>query len=187
MEDNKNNVNVPNSIHSGCSLAETGSHDYDDFDNPLAPLDIIPEEADIQFVENCRQMFDGFDGPYLEVRRVLPSGIKSPSDVRKEILVSVTIPSGEHPIDFLKRHVEITNAWVFLDSNVLEALRKLPHKFHQATVAYGEFFRFEDFDTISLQEVQYFDDWKVLKNWNFDGEEFSRVDTPDFIVQLRTR
>ena len=183
MKDNKNtNVNVP-CIHSGCNLAETGASDYDNFDAPLGALDIT-EGQDVQLVEERNQR-DGFDGPYVEVKVTLPPQVQNPADVREEPMVTITVPSGVHPITFLKeKGVEITKAWVFMDSNVVKTLRKLPRRYHQNTVAYGEFFRFENLDTISLQEVKYFDHWHVLLEWEFNGEKLQRPEIPETIIEV---
>ena len=174
--------NVP-SIHTGCSLAETGYFDYDDYNNPLGELDIV-EGTEVELLEERTQR-DGFDGPYLEIKIKLPPEVKKPADARKEPLVTITVPLGVHPIAFLKeKGVEITKAWVFMDSSVVETMRKSPRRYHQESVAYGEFFRFENFDTISLQEVKYFDTWKVLLEWEFDGEKLQRPEIPETIIEV---
>ena len=58
-----NKREVP-SVHSGCSLAETGAGDYDDFDNPLKALDIIPEGKEVPFVKNVNKYVS--DGEHYE-------------------------------------------------------------------------------------------------------------------------
>jgi len=111
--------------------------------------------------------------------------MENPSSVREEPLVTVVVPSGIHPIAFLKGNgVNIQKSWVFMNNDVADVLRNTPYKFHQATVAYGEFFRFENLDTISLQFVKYFDNWKVLLDWEFDGKKFVRIDKPECIIEV---
>ena len=171
-------------IHPGCGFAETGRSDYDDFDNPLKAIDIIPQGTEIRLIET-KNVQNGLDGPYLEITRQLPPEVARPSDVRRESLVTVIVPAGEHPIDFLKEiGVDITKAWVFMEEKVVKTLKEFPCKFHQKTVAYGEFFRFENFDTISLQTVEYFDSWRVLFNWEFDGKKFGRTEEPEVIIEV---
>lgn len=185
MKNSKNNnvKNVP-SIHTGCSMAETGYNDYDDFDHPLKALDIIPEGKEIPFVKTVDSY--SADGEDCEVVGfTLPPEMENPSSVREEPLVTVVVPSGVHPITFLKeKGVDIENSWIFMNDDVADVLRKMPYRYHQATVAYGEFFRFENFDTISLQSVKYFDSWKVLLDWEFDGKKFERNDTPECIIEV---
>ena len=72
----------------------------------------------------------------------------------------------------------------FLHKNVVDVLRSRPLKYHQKTVAYGEFFRFEDLDEISLQEVEHFTDWKIIFEGKIDGEVFYRPDTPELIIEV---
>ena len=178
----KRNVPV---IHPGCSLAETGHGEFDDFDNPLAPMNIFPEGKNIQLLEEVERN-EGFDGPYLEITRKLPPELeKQPSSVREEPLVTVTVPSGMHPITCLKEMgIDINNSWVFMNEDVVNMIRKMPYRYHHASVAYGEFFRFENFDTISLQTVKYYDSWNVLLNWEFDGEKFVRDEEPVSIIEV---
>jgi len=181
---NNNYVNNVPCIHSGCSMAETGWSEYDDFDNPLKPLDIIPEGKENLLVKNVNSYtYNGED--YEDVDFGLPPEMENPSTVREEPLVTVIVPSGVHPITFLKeKGVNIENSWVFINNDVADVLRKMPYKYHQATVAYGEFFRFENFDTISLQFVKYFDNWNVLLDWEFDGKKFVRNDKPECIIEV---
>lgn len=183
MKDKNNKAYVPY-IHPGCSLAETGRGEYDDFDNPLRALDIIPEGKEISFVRTEKTYrFDGED--YVDIKFALPPEMKNPSSIRKEPLIAVIITPGVHPITFLKeKGVNIENAWIFMHEEVVETLRKLPYRYHQKTVAYGEFFRFEDFDTISLQTVQYLPNWRVVLNGQINGKEFSRPSTPECIIEL---
>lgn len=184
MENSIYNKREVPSIHPGCSMAETGWNEWDDYDNPLKPLDIIPEGKVIHFIERKTE-YKGCDGPYVDVKIELPSEFEHPSSVREEPLVTVTVPSGVHPITFLKeKGVDIENSWIFMNNDVVEAIQKMPYRYHQATVAYGEFFRFESLDTISLQSVKYFDSWKVLLDWEFDGKEFVRIDNPVSIIEV---
>lgn len=190
MKNNTNNQDkrVVPSVHSGCSLAETGWSEYDDYDNPLKSFKIIPEGTESNWLVDEVNEYDGFDGKSVEIVHVLKPEIIDPSYVRDEALITITVPEGVHPITFLKENVSnLDQAWVLLSKNVVETLRELPNRYHQKTVAYGEFFRFENFDTVSLQEIEYFDDWKVLLNWEFDKEKFERNDTPDFIIQLKMK
>lgn len=182
-----NKREVP-SIHPGCSLAETGASDYDDFDNPLEALEIIPKGKENEWLFKQVRTYMGFDGETVEVKYMLSPEAKAPSYVREEALVTITVPEGVHPITFLKETVaNLEHAWVFVSKEVAERLRKLPTKYYQDTVAYGEFFRFETFDEISLQKVKYFDDWKVLYEWSFERERFMRPDAPEFIIQLEMK
>ena len=175
---------VPSNKHPGCSLAETGLSDYDDFDNPLKPLDIIPKGKEKLLIRTVYSYKS--DGEYYEdVFYKLPSEINSPSQVREEFLVSLVVPLGMHPFTFLKeKGVDITNAWIFMNEELVEKLRQFPNKFHQPSVAYGEFFRFESGDSVSLQSVEYFKDWKVLLNWEIDGKKFIRNDMPGYIIEM---
>lgn len=173
------------SIHTGCSLAETGAGDYDDFDNPLKELEVIPEGTEEKWLLTMDKKYMGFDGEITEVEHVLKPEVKSPEFVREEPLITITVPEKVHPIIFLKETVaNLEHAWVFISKDVEAKLRELPIMYHQNTVAYGEFFRFENFDEISLQRVKYFDDWKVFYEWKFNDENFTRTDTPEFIIQL---
>ena len=186
MKNSSNNYekkNVP-SIQCGCSLAETGRNEYDDYNNPLKPLDIIPQGKEIPFVKNVNSYrYDGEE--YEDINFTLPPEMENPSSVRDELLVTVMVPSGVHPITFLKENgVDIENSWIFMNNDVVDVLKKMPYKFHQATVAYGEFFRFNNFDTISLQAVKYFNNWKVLLNGEFDGKKFVRIDKPECIIEV---
>ena len=187
MNNNINNTSakVPNTrIHSGCSLAATGRFNYDYFDEPLAPFAIIPEETDIQFIKEERAG-RGLDGPFVDVKYRLPDGMENPSSVREEPLVTVAVPVGVHPFTFLKeKGVDIENSWIFMNNDVANVLRKMPCRFHQVTIAYGEFFRFEDFDTISLQTVEYFPDWKVIMDGKIGEKEFNRTDKPVSIIEV---
>lgn len=190
MKHNTNNSvkTVVPSIKSRCSLAETGKNEYDDYDNPLLPLRIIPHGTEPRWVTEEVEEYEGFDGNSVNIRRALKPGIYDPSCVREEPVVIITVPEDVHPIAFLKGIVaDLNQAWVFVTEKVVERLRKLPTKYHQATVAYGEFFRFENLDTISLQAVKYFDDWKVFLDWEFDGKKFTRKDIPEFIILLETK
>lgn len=182
-----NGRNVP-SIPCGCSLAETGRSEYDDYDNPLKALKVIPEGTEDRWLDKAVEYYTAYEEETVEVVNSLKPGIDSPSDVRDEGIVTITIPKDVHPIEFLKKIVANSDrAWIFVNESIVETLRKLPTKYHQNTVAYGEFFRFENLDTISLQAIEYFDDWKVILDWEFDGEKFTRVDVPEFIIQLELR
>lgn len=176
-----NQKEVP-SIHTGCSLAETGASEYDDFDNPLGELDIIPRGTDIHFVEE-RNEVEGFDGPYVEVKVTLPLEIQNPSSVRDEPLVTVVVSSGVHPITLFNPEV-INHAWIILDKDVVEKIREFPYKFQQDTISYGEFFRLENNDSFSLQKVKYFEGWRVLQECNIDGTIFQRPKYPEFIIEM---
>ena len=178
-----NKREVP-TMHPRCSLAETGAGDYDDFDNPLGALNIIPEGTDIQLLEE-KEQHDGFDGPYVDVKLSLPPEVERPSHVRKENLVTVEVPSGVHPFTFLKeKGVDIENSWIFMNDDVVDTLKKMPYRYHQVTVAYGEFFRFESFDEISLQEVEYFKKWKIILEGKICEKEFYRTDSPESIIEV---
>lgn len=177
---NKRQVPV---MHPGCSLAETGAAEFDDFDNPLKPLDIVPVGTDI--LVEMESVWESFDGRHVEVYLKLPEGIENPSSVRQESHEIVVVPLGVHPVTFLKeKGVDITTAWVFMHEEVVKTLRKLPCRFHQKTVAYGEFFRFEDFDTMSLQEVEYFPKWRVVYEGEINEKRFHRNDTPERIIEV---
>ena len=179
-----NKVNNVPSVHKGCSMAETGWNDYDDFDHPLKPLDIIPKGKEIPFVKTeASYRADGED--YVDIDFKLPPEMESPSSVREETLVTVTVPYGVHPFSYLKaKGVDVSQAWVFVHKDVVDVFRKLPYRFHQETVAYGEFFRFENFDTISLQTVKYFSNWKVILEGRFDEGMFFRPDIPKIIIEV---
>lgn len=182
-----NKRKVP-SINPRCSLAETGRNDYDDYDNPLKALKVIPEGTEDRWLIEETKECESFDGEYLKIERVLRPEVKAPACVRNETLVTITVPEGVHPITFLKETVaNLEHAWVFVSKEVAKMLRKLPTKYYQDTVAYGEFFRFETFDEISLQTVEYFDDWKVLCEWEFEGDKFARTANPEFIIQLEMK
>ena len=179
-----NKREVP-AVHPVCSLAETGRGEYDDFDNPLKPLDII-SEGDKELVLKEELKPYGCDG-YTEVNHLLDDKIVSPSQLCKKGLVTVAVPSGVHPITFLKENgidVGIEKAWVFMKKDVVDVLRKMPYKFHQKSVAYGEIFRYENFDIISLQEVKYFLDWKVVLEGEINGKKFYRPDVPEIIIEV---
>jgi len=60
----------------------------------------------------------------------------------------------------------------------------MPYRYHQATVAYGEFFRFESFDEISLQDVKYFENWKVFLEGKISEKEVYRPDEPKSIIEV---
>ena len=178
-----NKREVP-SVHSGCSLAETGAGDYDDFDNRLEDLDIIPDGKEISFVRNeDSYRYDGEE--HVNVELTLPPKIQNPSSVREEPLVIVVVPVGVHPFTFLKeKGVNMEKSWIFMHNDVVDMLRKMPYRYHQATVAYGEFFRFESFDEISLQDVKYFKKWKILLEGKICGKELYRTDTPERIIEV---
>jgi len=185
MKDNKNNnVNNVPSIHSGCSLAETGWNDYDDFDNPLGELKIIPKEKEGLLVRNVEAY--KVDGEYhKEVSYILPSDIQNPSSILEKATVTVAVPSGIHPITFLiGKGIDISEAWVFLHEDVVDVLRKLPCRYHQNTVARGEFFRFEDFTEISLQNVEYFPKWKAIFETKIKGGTIFSPWVPGFIIEV---
>ena len=178
-----NKKEVP-AVHPGCSLAETGRGEYDDFDNPLKPLDIIPESKKESVLKKDLKPYVCDGENYEEVKYVLSHEIVNPAQVREEALVTVVIPSGVHPVTFLKEHLDIEKAWVFMHNDVVQILRDMPRRFYHDTVAYGEFFRFENFDTISLQKVEHFDKWKVLVEWDFGEGVCVREDIPEFIIEL---
>lgn len=99
----------------------------------------------------------------------------------------MAVPLGVHPITFLKENgiVEgIENAWVFMNKDVVDVLRKMPYKFHQKSVAYGEVFRYENFDIISLQEVKYFSDWKIVREGEINEKRFFMPDAPEVIIEV---
>ena len=172
-------------MHPGCSMAETGANDYDDFDNPLPEFKVIPEGKEIPFVKKEEEtVYDGSDS-YKHIEYSLPPEIKTPADVREEPRVTVVIPKGVHPFTYLKDSgVDFTKAWIFLRKDVVETLRKLPVHFHHDTVAYGEFFRFVDLNEISLQKIEYFPDWKMIFEGKLGGEEFYRTETPECIIEV---
>ena len=176
-----NKREVP-SVHFGCSMAETGASDYDDFDNPLAPLNVIPEGKDILFVEN-RTEYTGIDGKYEDVKRELPAGLENPSSVREEPLVTVVVSSGVHPITLVNPEV-INHAWIFYRKDVVEEIRKFPYKYQQDSIAYGEFFRLENCDSFSLQKVEYFEGWRVLRECEINGIVYQRPEVPEYIIEL---
>lgn len=181
--------NVPENVRIGCNMAETGLHDtgwndYDDFDHPLRPFDIIPEGSDVT-LDEVREQCNVDGEEFFDTHYVLPAEFTKPSSVRDESLVTIIVPNGMHPFDFLKQSgVSIEKAWIFMDEDCVEAMRRLPNKFHQATVAYGEFFRFEDNDTISLQAVKYFLTWKIALNCEVEGKTFERPESPECIIQM---
>lgn len=172
-------------MHPGCSMAETGAGDWDDFDNPLGEFNIIPEGKESLLVRNVDEY--RFDGEtQKEVYYTLPSEIEKPSSIRDESVITVFVPSDVHPFSYLKEiGIDITKAaWIFLHKDVIDVLRKLPWRHYLDTVAYGEFFRFEDFDTVSLQKVEYFPEWKVILEGKVGEQEFYRPDTPEYIIEL---
>lgn len=178
-----NKREVP-SVHLGCSMAETGV--YDDFDNPLKALNIIPENKENTVLVRTVEKFIS-DGEYHEeVRCELSSEIENPSHVMDErFTIMVVVPSGVHPFTYLKEiGVDMTKDWVFLHEDVVDVLRKLPCMYHQETVAYGEFFRFEDFDEVSLQKVKYFADWKVILEGKINEEEFYRPERLESVIEV---
>ena len=172
-------------MHPGCSMAETGASDYDDFDNPLPAFNVIPEGKEIPFVKKeCSTPYDGSEC-YKYTEYILPSDIKTPADVREEPRITVVIPEGIHPFTYLKESgVDFTKTWIFLSMDVIATMRKLPVHFHHATVAYGEFFRFVDLNEISLQKVEHFPDWKMIFEGKLDDEEFYRTETPECIIEV---
>jgi len=181
----KNN-SINNKVNYVPNMAEPRFTDFDDLDNPLKPLDIIPEGKE-NFLKTEAKPYE-YDGEkHMNVSYILTSEIKNPSDVREEQLVRVVVPSGVHPITFLKENgigVDIEKTWIFMNNDVADVLRKMPYKFHQATVAYGEFFRFENFDTISLQKVKYFPDWNVVLEGKIDEKVFGRPEIPQIIIEV---
>lgn len=172
-------------VHTGCSMAETGAYDYDDFDNPLGKLNIISKEKECLLVRNVdTYQYDGEN--HANVYYTLSSEIQNPSSVREETTIKVVVPSGIHPITFLRERImiDVSEAWVFLHKDVVDVLRKLPCRYHQNTVASGEFFRFEDFTEISLQEVEYFSKWKVIFELRDDEGMILRPWLPKFIIEV---
>lgn len=171
-------------IHPGCSMAETGFDEYDDFDNPLKLFDFVPEGKEVPFerhVENYKADGEEYEDVYLN----LPPEIKNPSQVRDEPNVTVNVPVGVHPVTFLKDiGVDFTKAWVFIRKEVVETMRKLPLKYHQNTIAYGEFFRFEDFEEVSLQGVMYLPEWRIILEGKIGGEDFKRIENPECIIEV---
>ena len=148
-----NKKEVP-AVHPGCSLAETGRNEYDDFDNPLKPFNLIPEEEKEVVLKKELTPYECDGEKHVGVNYVLSDEIVSPSQLCKKSVVIVAVPSGVHPITFLKENgiVEgIEKAWIFLNIDVIETLRKLPIRFYHDTVAYGEFFRFPCMDEVVLQ------------------------------------
>jgi len=174
------------SVHPGCTLAETGAGDYDDFDNPLKSFNVIPEgKEDTVLVRTVKKYIS--DGEYHEdFHYELSSEIECPSDALEEqFSITVVVPSGVHPFDYLKKSgVNIANAWVFMHKEVVDNLRTLPYKHHLETVAFGEFFRFEDCDTISLQCVEHFPNWKVILVGKINEEDFYRPESPETIIEV---
>ena len=176
--------NVP-SIHPGCSLAETGWNDYDDFDNPLKALDIIPEDTKKMVLEEKSIPCEGEDESYVVVKYQLKPGFTTPASVRTESHMNLILSAGVHFMPLFKeKGVNLEKAWVFMDEKFVEELRKFPYKHHLDTVAYGEFFRLPNNDTFSLQEVEYFEGWRVVCKWQIDGKGFVRPETPQIIIQL---
>lgn len=169
-------------MHPRCSMAETGAGDYDDFDNPLKSFNIIPEGKEdllIRHVEAYK--YDGEN--HEEVSYTLPCGIENPSSVREEPLVTVVVSSEVHPITLLNPEV-IKNAWIFCKEDVVEEIRKFPYRYQQDTIAYGEFFRLENCDSFSLQKVEHFEGWRVLRECEINGTVYQRPDVPEYIIEL---
>jgi len=180
-----NNVNDVPSIHTGCSMAETGRNDYDDFDNPLKPMDIIPEAQKNEVLVERRTQCQGYDGPYEEIEVKLLPEFRKPASVREESHITLYIPSGVHFLDLFKEKSEnLEKTWIFLHKDVVEELRKFPIKFYHDSVAYGEIFRLKNDDSFSLQEVEFYHDWKVLLNCEIDDKKISRCEKPEVIIQL---
>ena len=179
-----NKREVP-SVHPGCSLAETGWNDYDDFDNPLGPMNIIPKAKIETLLEEVAIPYK-FDGErYVDITYKLSPEIKSPSEVRDEPHVKVIVPSGVHPFVFLMENgsIDIKNSWVFMNKDVVDVLRRMPCRCHQASMAYGEFFRFENFNEIVLQDVSHFS-WGIIREGKLNGEIFDRPDIPQTIIEV---
>lgn len=179
-----NKKEVPTTIHTtGCSMAETGRNDYDDFNKPLKPLNVIPEEKKDEVLKENYIPCKGYDGDYMDVKLELLPEFTKPSALRPEPLVTVTVPAGIHPIALLNPEA-INQAWIILNPEVVKELRKFPYKFQQDTVAYGEFFRLENNDSFSLQEVKYFEGWRVIRECNIDGVVYQRPENPEFIIEM---
>ena len=176
------NREVP-SVHTGCSLAETGWNEYDDFDNSLKPLNVIPGEKKDEVLQEKFISSQGFDGYYDDKKLELLPEFTKPSSLRTEPLVTITVPSGIHPITLLKPEV-INHAWIILDKDVVEKIKDFTYKFKQNTFAFGEFFRLENNDTFTLQKIEYFEGWRVLRECNIDGVIFQRPECPEFIVEM---
>lgn len=175
-----NKKEVPERI---CSMAE--EYLYDDFDNPLGSFGIIPKgKEDTVLVKTVENYVS--DGEYYEdVHYELSTNIQSPSDAMDEhFTLVIVIPEGVHPFTYLKECVDMNKEWIFLNKDVVEVLRKAPCKYYQKTIAYGEFFRFEDFDEVSLQDVQHFTDWKVILEGKISTEEFYRPERPETIIEV---
>lgn len=166
-----------------CSQAE--NYLYDDVDNPLGEFDIIPEgKKDTVLVKTVENYVSDGEN-YEDVHYSLSTGIENLSDVLEEPNVKVIVPFGVHPFAYLKEiGVDFTKSWVFMHEEVVDTLRKLPYKHHLDTVAYGEFFRFEDYDTMSLQKVEYFPKWKVILEGKLSTEEFYRPESPEAIIEV---
>lgn len=173
------------SIHPGCSLAETGAGDYDDFDNPLGAFDIVSEEKKKEVLTKKIETWKGYDGECTEVEFVLKPEIKFPSSVRNEHLKLIPILYGDDPFISLKNMgIDFENSWVLISGAIVDALRKKPCSYHHETIAYGEFFRFLDGDEISLQNVKYFEKWKIILEGKICGKEFYRADKPTHIYEV---
>jgi len=185
MKNSSSNMREVPRIHPGCSMAETGYNDYDDFDNPLRPLDIIPEDRKGKVLSEEKTQEKGYDGYYVDKKLELLPEFTKPSSVREEQYVTILIPSSGG-VDFVTLFggINFKKAWVFMNEDVVEELRKHPYKYHNKTVAYGEIFRLEDNDTFWLQDVKYFDGWKVLLKCEINGEVFHRLEKPEFIIQF---
>lgn len=179
----KRKKEVP-SIHPGCSLAETGWNEWDNYDDPLGALNPIPEGKQ-SLVQQVIEPYESEGDRYVNVHYALPSEFTKPSDIRDEPKVIIEVPSGVHPFSYLKEQgVDFDNAWVFMHEEVVETIRKLPYRYYQDTVAYGEFFRFEDLDKVYLQKVEYFPDWKVILEGEIADELFCRPDIPPAIIEV---
>ena len=169
------------SIHPGCSLAETGGNEYDDFDHPLEPMLVVDESS---MIEERIPYNDGIDGPYVEVKKRLPDGIQTPADAREETVITIAIKNF-HPLFAVKKLIaDVTSAWIFLDPQAVKYLEEFQYKFRQNSVSRGKFFRLPNNDTFALQQVKYFEGWECLHEWEIDGKKFERTETPEFIIQV---
>lgn len=187
MKDNKNiNENVPNSICTRCSLA---NHiDYKDWEKRLRPLDIIPEKKKEKVLRVKTTPWKGIDGEYVDTKLELLPEFTTPASVREEQSITLYSPYGRfggHFMLLLKgRVINFEKAWIFMSEDFVKELRKFPYKYHEKTVTDGEFFRLEDNDTFSLQDVEHFEGWKVLLKCEIDDKEFLRPEKPDVIILL---
>ena len=165
------------------SMAEPRFADFDDLDNPLKSFKVIPEEKKDYVLQEKENPCNGDGGSYVDTKLELLPEFTKPSSLREEPLVTITVPSGIHPITLIKPEV-INHAWIILSKDVVEKLREFSYKFKQNTIAYGEFFRLENDDSFYLQRVEHFDGWRVLRECQINGETFRVPECPEFIIEM---